>query len=139
MLVHRVNSRPPPGRVAYVDGRYMRHGDAGVHVEDRGLQFADSVYEVIAVSNTKLVDATPHLERLERSLGEIGIKISMGRTSLVAILHEDGAAQSTQRRALISSSYARHGHARSCGTSRYLSNNNRHCKTDKYFTDGSAA
>lgn len=88
MLDHRINGRPPSGRIAYVDGRYVRHGDACVHVEDRGLQFADSVYEVIPISNSKLVDATPHLERLERSLGEICIKMPMGRMSLSAILHE---------------------------------------------------
>ena len=37
------HARPAPaGRIAYVDGRYLPHGSASVHVEDRGLQFADS-------------------------------------------------------------------------------------------------
>ena len=88
MLLHRADYHPPPGRVAYVDGRYVRHGVAGVHVEDRGLQFADSVYEVITVSNARLVDASPHLDRLKRSLGEIGMKMPVGRASLRVILNE---------------------------------------------------
>ncbi len=88
MLLHRADYHPPPGRVAYIDGRYVRHGVAGVHVEDRGLQFSDSVYEVIAVSNARLVDAARHLDRLKRSLGEIGMKMPVGRASLAVILKE---------------------------------------------------
>ena len=88
MHVSRAGHRLPPGRVAYVDGRYIRHGAASVHVEDRGLQFADSVYEVIAVSNAGLVDATPHLVRLEKSLSSIGMTMPVGRASLAVILNE---------------------------------------------------
>ena len=36
-------------RVAYVNGRFVPHGQAAVHIEDRGFQFADGVYEVWAV------------------------------------------------------------------------------------------
>lgn len=61
------------GAIAYVDGRYMPHGRARVHVEDRGYQFSDSVYEVIAVHNGRLVDETGHLERLGRSLAALRI------------------------------------------------------------------
>ena len=39
----------PAGRIAYVDGRYVPHREARVHIEDRGFQFADSIYEVCAV------------------------------------------------------------------------------------------
>jgi len=88
MSLYRVGHRPPPGRIAYVDGRYIRHGAAGVHVEDRGLQFADSVYEVIAVSNAQLVDAARHFDRLKRSLGEIGMALPVGRAALRIILNE---------------------------------------------------
>ena len=31
-------------RIAYVNGRYLPHRDAAVHIEDRGYQFADAVY-----------------------------------------------------------------------------------------------
>ena len=41
------NGRAPAGRIAYVDGRYVAHAKAGVHVEDRALQLGDGVYEVV--------------------------------------------------------------------------------------------
>ncbi len=58
-------------RVAFVNGRYRRFDEACVHIEDRGLQFADSVYEAFAVIGGRLLDAAGHWARLERSLGEI--------------------------------------------------------------------
>jgi len=61
------------GSTAYVDGRYVAHRRALVHVEDRGYQFADAVYEVIAVHRGRLVDEDEHLARLGRSLDAIGM------------------------------------------------------------------
>ena len=58
-------------RIAYVNGRYMRHDLAHVHVEDRGYQFSDGVYEVAAVYGGGVIDEEPHLDRLERSLREL--------------------------------------------------------------------
>ena len=52
-------------RVSYVNGRFFPHKQVNVHVEDRGYQFADGVYEVILVKNRLLVDEIPHLDRLE--------------------------------------------------------------------------
>ncbi len=75
-------------RIAYVDGRYVRHGQAAVSVEDRGFQFADGVYEVWAVLGGRLAETEGHLERLERSLGELRIPSPMGRAALVAVLRE---------------------------------------------------
>ena len=46
-------------RVAYVDGRYVPHKLAVVHIEDRGYQFADGVYEVLAVVKGHLIDLLP--------------------------------------------------------------------------------
>jgi D-alanine transaminase len=60
-------------RVAYVNGRYVPHNAASVHVEDRGFQFADGVYEVIAVKSGTLIDEELHLVRLARSLSELRI------------------------------------------------------------------
>ena len=60
-------------RVAYVNGRYLPHNAASVHVEDRGFQFADGVYEVIAVKDGALIDEELHLVRLARSLSELRI------------------------------------------------------------------
>ena len=75
-------------RIAYVNGRYVRHRDARVHVEDRGLQFADGVYEVVHVHGGGFVDEDRHLTRLERSLGEIRIASPMSRRALAQILRE---------------------------------------------------
>lgn len=61
------------GRIAYVNGRYVPHAEAAVHVEDRGYQFADGVYEVLAVYRGKLIDEPGHFERLDRSLRELRI------------------------------------------------------------------
>ncbi|MBT6116870.1 MAG: D-amino-acid transaminase [Rhodospirillaceae bacterium] len=75
-------------RIAYVNGRYLPHGEAVVHIEDRGYQFSDGIYEVIALRRGALVDEAPHLDRLERSLGELRIERPMGRRALSAVMRE---------------------------------------------------
>ena len=75
-------------RIAYVNGRYVEHGNAVVHVEDRGYQFADGVYEVCEVARGFIIDMTRHLDRLERSLSELGIAWPMHRSALELILKE---------------------------------------------------
>ena len=76
------------GRIAYVNGRYVPQGQAVVHIEDRGFQFADGVYEVWAVLEGRLADAEGHFNRLERSLGELRIAPPRSRLALTAILRE---------------------------------------------------
>jgi len=75
-------------RVAYVNGRYLPHRKASVHVEDRGYQFSDGVYEVCEVRESDIVDLTRHLERLDRSLSELSIRSPMPRRALAAVLAE---------------------------------------------------
>jgi D-alanine transaminase len=75
-------------RIAYVNGRYLPLRDAAVHVEDRGYQFADSVYEVCEMRDGQLIDERRHLDRLERSLGELRIRMPMARAALSVVLHE---------------------------------------------------
>jgi D-alanine transaminase len=75
-------------RVAYVNGRYLPMRDAVVHVEDRGYQFADGVYEVCEVRGGRLIDERRHLDRLERSLGELRIRMPLSRAALGVILRE---------------------------------------------------
>ncbi len=82
-------------RIAYVNGRYLPHAKAAVHVEDRGYQFADGVYEVVAVRGGRLVDEARHLARLERSLGELEIAMPMSRPALSVVMRE------TMRRNLV--------------------------------------
>ena len=75
-------------RIAYVNGRYLPFRDAKVHVEDRGYQFADAVYEVCEVRSGRLIDERRHLDRLERSLGALRIRPPMARAALSVVLHE---------------------------------------------------
>jgi D-alanine transaminase len=75
-------------RIAYVNGRYVPQAEACVHVEDRGFQFADAVYEYFAVFGGKLADSEGHLERLWRSLGELRIDRPMSEKTLVMAMRE---------------------------------------------------
>jgi D-alanine transaminase len=75
-------------RIAYVNGLYVPHAEAAVHVEDRGYQFADGVYEVCEVRGGKMVDERRHMERLVRSLGEIHIRLPMPLAALGVVLRE---------------------------------------------------
>jgi D-alanine transaminase len=75
-------------RTAYVNGQYQPYGEAGVHIDDRGYQFADGVYEVIAVIGGLMLDEIPHLDRLDRSLAELSIEAPMSRPALRHVLRE---------------------------------------------------
>jgi D-alanine transaminase len=81
-------SRAPAGRIAYVNGRYLPHTKAGVHIEDRSLQLGDGIYEVASIVTGKLVDEEEHLDRLERSLREMGMVMPMGRPALKLVMRE---------------------------------------------------
>ena len=75
-------------RIAYVNGRYVPHRDAAVHVEDRGYQFADGIYEVCEVRGGRLVDERRHFERLVRSSRELRMRLPMSRAALGVVLRE---------------------------------------------------
>jgi D-alanine transaminase len=74
--------------IAYVNGSYVPHRRAMVHIEDRGYQFADGVYEVCEVARGFIVDMTRHLDRLDRSLRELRIDWPMARKALVVVMRE---------------------------------------------------
>jgi len=73
-------------RIAYVNGRFVPHRHARIHIEDRGNQFADAVYEVWGVKDGALMDFAGHISRLTRSLDELQIKPPMGAAALAAII-----------------------------------------------------
>lgn len=75
-------------RIAYVNGAYVQHRKAAIHIEDRGFQFADGVYEVCAVRRGALIDIDPHLQRLGRSLAELRIGWPVSERTLRVILAE---------------------------------------------------
>ena len=76
------------GRIAYVNGRFLRHDQASVHIEDRGYQLADAIYEVWSIFGGKLADPVGHFARLERSLGELQIALPMTLAALTVVLRE---------------------------------------------------
>ena len=61
-------------RIVFLNGKYIKENEAKISIFDRGLLFADSVYEVTAVIDNKLIDFPAHIERLENSLNELEIK-----------------------------------------------------------------
>lgn len=73
-------------RVSYVNGRYLPHDQAEVHIDDRGYQFGDGIYEVVTVINGVLADEEWHLDRLGYSLGEMGIPMPMSRAAMKIII-----------------------------------------------------
>lgn len=75
-------------RIAYVNGRYVPARHAMVHIEDRGYQFSDGVYEVCEVRDCRIVDERRHLARLERSLRELRIGMPMPPAALAVVLRE---------------------------------------------------
>jgi D-alanine transaminase len=75
-------------RYAYVNGRYVDHRQATVHIEDRGYQLADGVYEVVGVRDGRLIDEGPHIDRLDRSLCELRIGWPVSRATLGFIIRE---------------------------------------------------
>ncbi|PCJ60444.1 MAG: D-amino acid aminotransferase [Rhodospirillaceae bacterium] len=74
--------------IAYVNGQYVPHRLARVHIEDRGYQFADGVYEVMAVIDGQPMDEELHLDRLEVSLDALSMENAMTRRVLKIILRE---------------------------------------------------
>ncbi|MFZ4383253.1 MAG: D-amino-acid transaminase [Sandarakinorhabdus sp.] len=64
-------------QLAYVNGQILPLASASLHVEDRGTQFGDAVYEVCAVLAGQILDWQPHLVRLRRNLAELGITLAI--------------------------------------------------------------
>src|SRR6185295_12539361 len=69
-------------------GQYLPHAQAAVHAEDRGFPFADAVYEVCEVKDGRLIDEARHMQRLRRSLGELGIPQPMTSGAWSRVLRE---------------------------------------------------
>ena len=69
----------------YINGKYRPLSQSNISITDRGFQFSDGVYEVIAIYNDKFVDLKLHLNRLKTSLNKIDIKISLNQSHIVKI------------------------------------------------------
>lgn len=75
-------------RIVFLNGKYYKESEAKISIFDRGLLFADSVYEVTAVIDNKLIDFPAHIERLENSLNELEIK-NIFSYDLLLKMHKD--------------------------------------------------
>ncbi len=75
-------------RISFVNGQFLPHSQCFIHIEDRGFQLADGVYEVILLKNNKLIDIDWHLQRLFRSLVELEIKFEQNQNDLQKIILE---------------------------------------------------
>ncbi len=75
-------------RISFLNGKFLPHQQCFIHIEDRGFQMADGVYEVILFKNNKLIDNSWHLDRLFRSLNELSIKIDYNKEQLTKIILE---------------------------------------------------
>ena len=87
-------------RIIYVNGKYVVEEKALISVFDRGFLFADGVYEVTAVLEGRLIDFDGHMARLQRSLGELGLKMEKDRNELLVIHRELIAKNSLEEGAI---------------------------------------
>ena len=71
--------------LVYLNNKYVNFKDAKIHIEDRGFQFSDSVYEVIKVLNHKLLDIDFHIRRLKYSTKELNFNIKINKNLLTKI------------------------------------------------------
>jgi D-alanine transaminase len=75
-------------RIAYVNGRYLPGHRAMIHIEDRGYQFSDGVYEVCEVRERRIIDEARHMARMQRSLDELRIALPMPAPALAIVMRE---------------------------------------------------
>jgi len=75
-------------RIAYVNGQYVNQLDAAVHIEDRGYQFSDGIYEYMAFYNRRLLDGDLHLQRMKRSLAALNIPQPMSAEAMMIVIAE---------------------------------------------------
>ncbi len=66
-------------RYAYLNNKYINFKDANIHIEDRGFQFSDSVYEVVKVINKKLLDFDFHIRRLRYSTSQLSFNLNIDK------------------------------------------------------------
>ena len=71
-----------------MNGRYLPGHRAMIHIEDRGYQFSDGVYEVCEVRESRIIDEARHMARLQRSLDELRIALPIPASALAIVMRE---------------------------------------------------
>ncbi len=74
------------GEILYLNGTFMDLAEGRISVEDRGFELGDGIYEVIKITNSRLLWLDDHLERLERSLAAIRLTEALDRHALDRML-----------------------------------------------------
>ena len=62
-------------RIVFLNGKFVSEAEASLPIFDRGLLFADAVYEGFGILDGQIVDFIFHMQRLEQSLAKISIPI----------------------------------------------------------------
>lgn len=75
-------------RTVYINGRFCAPEEAQVSIFDRGLLFADAIYEVAGVIDGKLMDFQAHMQRLDRSLKEMAMQAPMSHEAVRDMMRE---------------------------------------------------
>lgn len=75
-------------RTVYLNGRFIPARDAKVSIFDRGLLFADAVYEGFGVIEANIIDIDVHLERLQRSLAQLRMPEPMSIPGIADMLNK---------------------------------------------------
>ena len=72
-------------RIVYVNGKFLNESEAKISIFDRGFLFADAVYEVTAIIDSKILEWDGHIKRLQRSLNELGMNLPIKASELLDI------------------------------------------------------
>ena len=71
--------------LVYLNSKYIPFKYAKIPIEDRGLQFSDSVYEVVKIINKKILDFDFHIRRLKYSTSELNFNFKVNNKLLKKI------------------------------------------------------
>ena len=69
-------------RIVFLNGKFVPEAEASLPIFDRGLLFADAVYEGFGILDGQIVDFIYHMQRLEQSLAKIAIPITFATDSM---------------------------------------------------------
>lgn len=86
--------------IAYINGTFCDISEARVSINDRGFQFADSVYEVVVAYGKNLFRMAEHLARLRASSVAIDLDLDRLNVDFEAIIR-DGLGRASFERTMI--------------------------------------